>query len=113
MLKPACAKLWPGLAVVWAGAILGGAAPLAVAAPTVHAVRIEGMRFVPETLTVQRGDRIVWTNLDLVPHTVTQQAFDSHALAPNASWSYVAGKPGTYAYHCTTHPTMVGTLVVQ
>lgn len=113
MLKPAWRRsgFWPSLAVAWTA--LAGGAPFALAAPTVHAVRIEGMRFVPETLTVHRGDRIVWTNRDLVPHTVTQQAFDSHALAPQASWSYVAGKPGTYAYHCTSHPTMVGTLVVQ
>ena len=110
MLKSASLRVAAACAALW------GAAPLAVAAPPVHAVRIEGMRFVPETLTVHRGERIVWTNKDPVPHTVTAmtpRAFDSRALAPNASWSYVAGKPGKYPYHCTSHPAMVGTLIVQ
>ena len=113
MLKSASLRLAAACAALW------GAAPLAVAAPPVHgvhAVRIEGMRFVPETLTVHRGESIVWTNYDPVPHTVTamrQRAFDSHALAPNASWSYVAGKPGKYPYHCTSHPAMRATLIVQ
>ena len=115
MLKPA----WPRLGLVLVWAALGAAVPLAEAAPPVpgtHSVRIEGMRFIPETLTVHRGERIVWTNYDPVPHTATamrQRAFDSHALAPNASWSYVAGKPGKYPYHCTSHPAMRATLIVQ
>jgi plastocyanin len=102
-----------GLAVAWASTAFWCAEALAEAAPRVHAVQIEGMRFVPETLTVRRGERIVWTNNDLVPHTVTQAAFDSHAVAPNASWSYVAAKPGTYPYGCTSHPAMRATLIVQ
>lgn len=101
------------LAVAWTCAAFCCAQPLADTAARVHTVQIEGMRFVPETLTVRRGERIVWTNRDLVPHTVTQAAFDSHAVAPNASWSYVAAKPGTYPYHCTSHPAMRATLIVQ
>lgn len=71
------------------------------------------MRFVPETLTVRPGDRIVWVNQDLVAHTVTSRSFDSHAIAPNASWTLVARRPGHYPYGCTLHPTMKATLIVQ
>lgn len=101
------------LVAAWACVALCAAVTPAEAAPPVHTVRIEGMRFVPETLTVRSGERIVWTNKDLVPHTVTQPAFDSHAMAPNTSWSYVAGKPGRYPYQCTSHPAMRATLIVQ
>jgi plastocyanin len=72
------------------------------------------MRFNPDTLTVERGDTIVWVNKDLVPHTVTAaHTFDSHQIAPQASWTYVARRPGHYAYVCTLHPTMKATLIVK
>ena len=72
------------------------------------------MRFNPETLTVHRGDRIVWRNKDLVPHTATAAgAFDSRTIASDRSWTYVARKSGTLPYACTLHPTMKGTLKVE
>jgi len=82
--------------------------------PPSHTITIENMQFSPQTLTIKRGDRVVWANKDLVPHTATAaKAFDSRSVAPNASWSYVARKPGRYDYVCTLHPTMKGTLVVE
>jgi plastocyanin len=79
-----------------------------------HAVTIEGMKFQPDTVTVQRGDRITWTNKDLVPHTVTSAgAFDSGAIAPGKSWSWVAAKPGAHDYVCTYHPTMKARVTVK
>ena len=76
-------------------------------------IAIENMRFVPAELTVKRGSRIVWSNKDLVPHTVTSNAFDSHSIQANASWSYVANEPGDYTYVCAFHPTMKARLIVQ
>ncbi len=78
-----------------------------------HNVAIEGMHYVPERLTVRHGDRIVWKNQDLVPHTVTHEAFDSQLIAPDASWSLVARKPGRYLYHCKLHPGMHAVLIVR
>lgn len=88
--------------------------PLAAGAAT-HTITIEGMKYVPQTLTVQRGDRIVWRNRDVVPHTATARgAFDSGNIAAGASWSHAApGKAGTYGYACTFHPGMRATLVVE
>jgi plastocyanin len=87
----------------------------ALAAPKTHTVTIEGTQFVPEKLTVRRGDRVVWINKDPFPHTATGRirGFDSHSIAPGSSWRYVAGKPGTLPYVCTFHPTMKGTLVIE
>ncbi|MEX3635014.1 cupredoxin family copper-binding protein [Paraburkholderia sp. BR14320] len=80
-----------------------------------YVVVIEQMRFNPAALTVARGDRVVWINKDLFPHTATAdaKAFDSHDIAPDASWSYVATKGGRYAYSCTLHPTMHAVLNVR
>ena len=83
--------------------------------PTLHTVTIEGLQFNPATLTVHRGDRIVWVNKDPLPHTVTaaSKVFDSGSIAANASWSYIAKTAGEYAYGCTFHPTMKAKVTVQ
>ena len=81
----------------------------------VHTVVIENMQYNPPELRVHRGERIVWVNKDLFPHTVTaaSHAFDSGSIAANSSWTHVASKAGEYAYACTFHPTMKGILKVQ
>lgn len=86
--------------------------------PRIHTVTIKGMDFVPATLEVSVGDTIVWVNEDLVPHTATAivdgtALFDSGVFPANASWKYVAVKPGTIPYVCLLHPTMKGTLIVR
>jgi plastocyanin len=97
--------------------LLGSAVSGAERSPSAHTftVLIDSVQFKPQDLTVQRGDRIVWVNRDPIPHTVTadSKAFDSHSLAPEASWAFVAKKRGEYVYHCTLHPTMTGTIVVK
>ncbi|MEM5433811.1 cupredoxin family copper-binding protein [Paraburkholderia diazotrophica] len=95
-------------------------APVLLAAATqamasTYVVTIEQMRFNPPTLTVHRGDEVVWVNKDLVAHTASTDAkgFDSQSIAPNASWRYKVQKPGRHAYRCIFHPTMHGTLIVE
>jgi plastocyanin len=80
-----------------------------------HTVVIENMRFSPEELTVKRGDRVVWVNKDLFPHTATagSKAFDSGAIPAEKSWTYVATAAGRYIYQCSYHPGMKATLIVQ
>lgn len=79
-----------------------------------HTIAIEGMQFSPATMTVKRGERVVWINKDLVPHTATAaKAFDSGPLDPGKSWRMTTTKPGRYEYVCTFHPTMKAVLVVE
>lgn len=87
----------------------------AASASTTHTVIIENMRFTPATLSVHRGDRVVWVNKDLFPHTVTSvmRRFDSGDIAASASWSFRAKAAGEYAYVCRLHPGMTGHLTVQ
>ena len=86
----------------------------AVAAKT-HTVAMDGTRFIPETLAVERGDRVVWVNKDPFPHTATAAdgTFDSQSVAAGRSWSYVTHKSGKFDYVCTFHPGMKGTLLVK
>src|SRR5215831_392639 len=99
-----------GLAL--AGLVLSGCGRTA---GRVHRVEIKGMAYAPAELVVARGDRVVWTNRDIVPHTVTAEhrQFDSGFLSPSAEWSLVVRDPGRIAYACTFHPTMKGVLVVK
>lgn len=109
------------LAFVCAGALLQsveifGAGPAAAASakPATHRVVIDGLKYEPGTLMVRRGDTIVWTNKDPFPHTVTAPGkFDSHDIAANGSWKYVARTAGEYAYLCMLHPNMKGRLRVE
>ncbi len=96
--------------VLHAGAVMPAPATAAT-----HTIIMEGVAFVPETVTVKQGDTVVWVNKDLFPHTATAQdrSFDSREMAPAKTWKYVARKNGTFPYVCTLHPTMKGTLVVK
>ena len=111
-----------GAAAVALAAIGGLGAALAIAPGGVaaaevartHQVAIQGLLYVPETLTVRPGDVVVWTNKDPFPHTVTAAgAFDSGPIPAGKSWRHTAAKAGTYPYLCTLHTTMKGTLRVE
>ena len=67
------------------------------------------------SLTVARGDTVVWVNKDLVPHTATSKtgAFDSQTIQAGKSWKFTVRKKGDFAYVCTFHPTMTATLRVK
>jgi plastocyanin len=84
--------------------------------PRVHTVEIRGMTFHPDTLTVTRGDTIVWVNRDMVPHTataVTDPPWDTGQLAHGAAGRYVPPRAGITDYLCRFHPTMRATLIVK
>ena len=76
-------------------------------------VEIRGMQFTPAVVHAHTGDLIVFTNKDIVPHTVTSAGFfDSGPLAPGQVWSLGITQRLDYHYVCTMHPTMHGELVV-
>lgn len=104
-----------GARCVAAGALLGAIVAGPVLAATTHTIAMDGTAFVPASVTVHPGDRVVWQNKDPFPHTAASRdgGFDSKSVAPGRSWSFVPAKKGTFEYTCSFHPTMKGTLVVQ
>ena len=70
--------------------------------------------FLPEDLTINVGDTVVWTNNDDSPHTVTadDDEFNSGNLAEGATWSYTFTEAGTYDYRCNYHSSMTGSVTV-
>jgi len=85
------------------------------AAPQIHTVLIEGMRYQPGGLTVAVGDTVVWINRDMVPHTATSASgrFDSNEIAAGKSWTHTVQTKGEFAYTCAYHPLMKALLRVR
>lgn len=79
------------------------------------AVTIQNFAFSPATLTVKVGDKVTWTNKDSAGHSATADdgSFDTGVLAQGQSGSITFSKAGTYTYHCSVHPMMKGTIIVQ
>lgn len=81
-----------------------------------YQVTIQNFAFAPKTITVPVGARVVWTNRDEEPHVITSAGSlftSSKALDTSDSYVVTFSKPGTYAYYCSIHPMMVGTIIVQ
>jgi plastocyanin len=78
------------------------------------AVAIDKFAFSPATLKAKVGQQVTWTNKQGVAHTVTANggAFN-HPMPSGATFSFTFTKAGTFAYHCTIHPSMHGTIVVS
>ena len=78
------------------------------------AVTIDNFAFSPPTLNAKVGQKVTWTNKQDVAHTVTANggAFD-HPMPSGATFSFTFTKAGTFAYHCTIHPSMQATIVVS
>ena len=80
-------------------------------------VVIDDFRFGPTVLTVPVGTKVVWTNDDSDPHTVTSETdpklLKSPPLDTGDSFAFTFDKPGTYRYFCSIHPHMQGIIVVQ
>lgn len=83
---------------------------------TVGVLTINSFAFSPEPLKVMASSVVNVQNKDNVAHTVTSDdgGFDSGSIASGANGRFTApSKPGTYTFHCSVHPSMKGTLIVQ
>jgi len=83
--------------------------------PRTHTVEIKNFAFMPADLTISVGDTVVWVNKDNVVHTVTASngEFDSSLLRTDKEFSHTFNKIGSYAYICTPHPSMKGSVKVR
>jgi plastocyanin len=71
--------------------------------------------YTPTTLNTTVGATITWTNMDSVAHTTVSNTgvWNSNNISTNGTFSFQFTAAGTYQYHCTIHPAMTGTVVVQ
>ncbi len=85
------------------------------AGPKANEVWMQNTTFNPSTRTVAAGTTVTWINKDAVSHDVTSNTglFASPPMSMNDPWVYTFTTAGTYNYHCTFHPGMNGTIIVQ
>ena len=96
--------------------IAGFVLAIAVVAPALAATRnvtIAGFVYSPDPATISVGDTVRWTNNDAVAHTATGSGFNTGTIAAGSSKAVTFNSAGTFAYRCTIHPSMTGTVVVK
>jgi plastocyanin len=83
-----------------------------------NSIAIKNFAFSPATLTIKTGTTVTWMNQDGAPHKIASDpgsvvAFTSESLANGATYQFTFNQTGTCSYHCTIHPSMKGTIIVQ
>ena len=82
-------------------------------------VCMKDIQYVPKSVTVPVGGKVVWTNTDQTPHTVTKdkgpgEDFDSKSMpAGNGRFEQSFSEAGRVEYVCTIHPKQLGTVIVE
>lgn len=97
-------------------------------------VEVVNIAYAPESIEVEVGDEVVWTNEDeSVRHTVTSGTpgdngvpgvsegksanadglFNGDLPDASSTFSFTFTEKGTFAYFCEVHPSMVGEVVVR
>ncbi len=80
-----------------------------------QSVVIQNFAYQPQDVTINIGESLTWINRDPVGHTATsdsQGLFDTGVIAPGGNKTVSFAIAGTYAYHCSIHPTLKGTVTV-
>lgn len=77
-------------------------------------VEIEDFAYNPDPVTIEEGGKVIWLNKDSAPHTATAEdgSFDTGTLEEGKLKSETFEEPGAYAYICSIHPDMHGTIEV-
>jgi plastocyanin len=78
-------------------------------------VTIDNFKFTPTNVVVSPDTRIIWTNHDSDPHTVdsVKKGWTSSAVDPGNTFARVFKTTGSFAYFCSIHPFMHGSVIVR
>ncbi len=82
--------------------------------PQVHTVTIEKMKFIPQHLTVHKGDKVIWVNKDFILHDVTDEKngkWTSKPFGKDETWSKIITQDEEY--FCSLHKVMKGTIKIS
>src|SRR5262245_11135852 len=89
----------------------------ATAASLAPPVDIDIAKFAygPKEITIATGTKVIWTNHDQAPHTVTgnDKSFASKGLDTDDKFEHTFASEGDFGYICTVHPFMTGVVPVR
>ncbi len=115
------------LAILVGGYACGGSStePAGTSGQPSTSVIIQDFSFNAATLRVSLGTQVRWTNQGLSGHTSTSDSglWDSGVISGAGGGGYGGGgaggnysrtfvRVGEFAYHCSIHPQMKGTVIV-
>ena len=77
--------------------------------------------FTPSSVSIMKGDTVVWSNDDTAAHTITSGSpangpsgmFDSSLLIGGKSFEHTFDSSGSVDYFCMVHPWMTGSVQVS
>jgi plastocyanin len=90
--------------------------PSTVPAPKTYNIAISNFAFSPSTLSINKGDTVVWINKDSASHTVTSDSGNeiaSGSLSNGQTFSHTFNTAGSFDYHCAIHPSMKANIIVN
>ena len=79
-------------------------------------VEIADFAYSPDTVTVAAGTTVTWENTEAgIAHTATsdEDVWTSGTLNEGDEFSFTFDEAGTFAYFCTIHPDMTGSIIVE
>jgi plastocyanin len=104
-----------GTATLTASPTASEGKPSKPAQPAAATITIANMSF-GQPVTVPPGAEVAIKNDDSAEHSVTSDAadkFDVEVEGKDEDTLTAPTEPGEYAFHCTYHPSMHGTLIVK
>jgi len=77
--------------------------------------------YLPQDVSINVGDTVIWNNVDTAAHTVTSGSptdgpdgvFDSSLVMASATFEVTFDDSGSYDYFCMVHPWMKGNVQVS
>jgi plastocyanin len=93
-------------------AVAAVAALMAVPANSATTVSVKDNVFSPKAVTVGKGATVTWSWKGHASHNVTFRSTHSKTQT-KGSFKVKFNNKGAFAYHCTIHPGMVGTIRVK
>ena len=80
-------------------------------------ITYKGFAVVQKSIKVKKGTTVTWTNEDNAKHDVTPDKESaefqaSELFGKGETYTHTFNTVGTYAYHCSPHPYMKGTIEV-
>ena len=84
-----------------------------VTGPKTDTVIIDKMKFIPEKLTINKGDTIVWLNKDFVVHNVTEQPDGMKSDSIEVGEVFKTVPDHSFDYICSIHPTMKAQIIIN
>lgn len=78
-----------------------------------HFVKIQNYEYVPRTITVKKGEIVIWEAFDMTAQTVDGAGFSSGPLRRGDKFFHTFNLTGKFPYGSVFRQNMIGTVVVE